>query len=84
MKIRDIKHQKMENKKKLTNGGRHSSACRFNTENPPCVLVSDAVSILQKECTRGRAGGGGKSSSTKSTSCWQVSIILPAFNYFQL
>jgi len=82
-KRRNIRH--WCRKKNRTNGGRHSSACRFNTENPPWVLVSDAVSILQKECTRGRAGRGGKSSSsTNSTSCWQVCIILTAFSYFQL
>lgn len=42
----------------LNSGGRHSSACRLKTENPPWVLVSDAVSVLQKECTWNRGGGG--------------------------
>lgn len=35
----------------LTKGGRQSSACLRRTENPPCVLVSEAVSVLQNECT---------------------------------
>lgn len=35
----------------LTKGGRQSSACLRSTENPPCVLVSEAVSVLQNECT---------------------------------
>jgi hypothetical protein len=30
-----------------TRGGKQSSAARRGTENPPCVLVSDAVSVLQ-------------------------------------
>lgn len=36
-----------------TRGGRHSSACRRSTEKPPCVLVSEAVSVLQKDLTAG-------------------------------
>jgi hypothetical protein len=40
----------------LTSGGRHSSAWRRSTEKPPCVLVSEAVNVLQNECTRGLAG----------------------------
>lgn len=35
----------------LTKAGRQSSACLRSTENPPCVLVSEAVSVLQNECT---------------------------------
>lgn len=35
----------------FTKGGRHSSACRLSTENPPCVLVSEAVNVLQNEWT---------------------------------
>lgn len=42
----------------LTSGGRHSSAWRRSTEKPPCVLVSEAVNVLQNECTRGLAGAG--------------------------
>lgn len=44
------KHKEIE-QIKLTKGGRHSSACRLSTENPQCLLVTDAVSVLQKECT---------------------------------
>lgn len=45
----------------LTSGGRQSSACLRRTENPPCVLVSEAVSVLQNEWTvqRGVSGRGG-------------------------
>lgn len=32
-----------------TKGGRHSVACFLRTEKPPCVLVSEAVKILQNE-----------------------------------
>lgn len=39
----------MDSQLKLTNGGRQSSACLRRTENPPWVLVSDAVSVLQNE-----------------------------------
>jgi hypothetical protein len=42
--------------KTRTRGGRHSSACRRSTEKPPCVLVSEAVSVLQKDLTAGRGG----------------------------
>jgi hypothetical protein len=31
----------------LTSGGRHSSACLRRTENPPWVLVSEAVSLAE-------------------------------------
>jgi len=33
-----------------TSGGKQSSAARRGTEKPPCVLVSDAVSVLQNMC----------------------------------
>jgi hypothetical protein len=36
-----------------TRGGRQSSAWRRSTEKPPCVLVSEAVSALQKDLTGG-------------------------------
>jgi hypothetical protein len=39
-----------------TRGGRHSSAWRRSTEKPPCVLVSEAVSVLQNDRTTGLAG----------------------------
>ena len=53
-----------------TRGGRHSSACRLSTEKPPCVLVSDAVKVLQKECTWNLGGGGGGDSfSIAFSSC---------------
>lgn len=42
----------------LTSGGRHSSAWRRSTEKPPCVLVSEAVNVLQNEWTRGLTGAG--------------------------
>jgi len=35
----------------ISKGGRQSSACLRSTEKPPCVLVSEAVSVLQNECT---------------------------------
>lgn len=40
----------------ITNGGRHSFACLRRTENPPCVLVSEAVKTLQNEWTVGLGG----------------------------
>lgn len=47
----------------LTNGGKQSSACLLNTENPPWVLVSEAVRVLQNEWIvhfsgSGRGGSG--------------------------
>jgi hypothetical protein len=33
-----------------TSGGKQSSAARRGTEKPPCVLVSEAVSVLQNMC----------------------------------
>jgi hypothetical protein len=38
----------MKNNKGATNGGKTFSAARRGTENPPCVLVSLAVNVLQK------------------------------------
>jgi hypothetical protein len=35
----------------ITSGGKQSSAARRGTENPPCVLVSEAVSVLQNMCS---------------------------------
>jgi len=34
--------------KEITRGGKTFSAARRGTENPPCVLVSLAVNVLQK------------------------------------
>ena len=68
---RGSKRKRVKKKQKPTSGGRHSSACRLNTENPPCVLVSDAVSVLQNECTWNLGGGaGGPSFSTAFSSCY--------------
>jgi hypothetical protein len=36
--------------RKRTRGGKQSSAARRGTEKPPCVLVSEAVSVLQNMC----------------------------------
>ena len=45
---------------KLTSGGRHSSAWRRSTdEKLTCLLVSEAVNVLQNECTRSLAGAAG-------------------------
>lgn len=61
---------KRRNKGQLTSGGRHSVACRLRTENPPWVLVSEAVRILQNECTVGRTVSGcGWSRLTGSFCC---------------
>lgn len=35
----------------LTRGGKHLQACGLRTENPPCGLVSEAVSFLTNEHT---------------------------------
>ena len=66
--------RKRKKKKRIqTRGGRHSSACRLSTENPPWVLVSDAVRVLQKEWTWNRGGGGGGGSfSTAFSSCYII------------
>jgi hypothetical protein len=53
--------------RKLTSCGRHSSAWRRSTEKPPCVLVSEAVNVLQKECTRGLAGAAGGAAGISSS-----------------
>lgn len=48
-----IREKKETNKNETdgvsTKGGRHSVACFLRTEKPPCVLVSEAVKILQNE-----------------------------------
>jgi len=48
--LRDSKKKYNKNKRDcVTNAGRHSVACFLRTENPPWVLVSEAVKTLQKE-----------------------------------
>ena len=55
----------------FTKGGRQSSACFLSTENPPCVLVSEAVSIFvnlrgtlcDASVVRGDGEGGTSASS---------------------
>lgn len=47
-----------EGEMELTSGGRHSVACLRRTENPPWVLVSEAVRILLKDRTVGLGGSG--------------------------
>lgn len=62
--------------RKQTSGGRHSSACLLNTEKPPWVLVSEAVRVLQKECTRGRGEWVSTSTSfVDVSSCWHGTTI---------
>ncbi len=51
----------------FTSSGRHSSAALLGTENPPCVLVSLAVNVLQNELLFLSTAGGG-SSATKGFS----------------
>ena len=48
-------------REELTNGGRHSSACFLSTENPPWVLVSEAVRIFVniRGCVIAEAEAGG-------------------------
>jgi hypothetical protein len=68
-----------------TRGGRHSFAWRRRTENPPWVLVSDGVRILQKECTTGLgdSGRGGSGNVGRFTCCkeheaaifWSVDLL---------
>lgn len=66
------KQQEESEVPRLTSGGRHSSACRRSTENPPCVLVSEAVSVLQKEwmisCSLVAGGATGTTASAASLS----------------
>lgn len=54
---------------KLTSGGRQSSACLRRTENPPWVLVSEAVSVLQNEWTVHLGGSGGGGSGLVTSLC---------------
>lgn len=53
----------------LTRGGRHSSACLLRTENPPWVLVSEAVKVLQKEWTLHFSGSCGSGFGLVSSFC---------------
>jgi hypothetical protein len=36
---------------------KQSSEWRRSSEKSPCVLVSEAVNVLHKECTHGLTGG---------------------------
>ena len=50
-------------KEVITKAGKHSVACLRRTENPPCVLVSDAVRIFTNEwntCFVGSTRGGSR------------------------
>lgn len=52
-----------------TNWGKHSVACFRSTENPPWVLVSDAVNILQKDWTVRFGWSGGHGSGLVGSFC---------------
>lgn len=54
----------------FTRDGRHSLACFLRTENPPWVLVSDAVKTLQKEWTFGLWGSGRHGSWLVGSACY--------------
>lgn len=56
-------------KLRLTSGGRQSSACLLRTENPPWVLVSDAVRVLQNEWTVHFSGSGRGESGLLTSLC---------------
>lgn len=60
----------LEQNFKPTNGGRQSSACLLRTENPPWVLVSEAVSVLQNEWTVHLWGSGSGGSGLVTSLCW--------------
>lgn len=59
----------------LTNGGKQSSACLLNTEKPPCVLVSEAVRVLQNEWTGHLWGSGRGGSGLEISLCWPPNRI---------
>lgn len=66
----------------LTNGGKHSSACLLSTENPPWVLVSEAVSVLQKEWIVHLSGSGrGGSGLVISPCCSKVFRNMSILNF---
>lgn len=46
--MNELKHPIMTFCYSFTRGGNTFSAARRGTENPPCVLVSLAVKVLQK------------------------------------
>lgn len=52
-----------------TIGGKQSLACFRRTENPPWVLVSEAVKILQKEQVAGVGGSGTHGSGLVGSLC---------------
>jgi hypothetical protein len=62
----------------ITSGGRHSEACLRRTENPPWVLVSEAVKTLQKEWTVGLGGSDGHGSGLVVSICYSISTIFKA------
>lgn len=51
----------------LTNGGKSFSAALRGTENPPCVLVSLAVKVLQKNSFGCLLGLSPKSGTRKTS-----------------
>jgi hypothetical protein len=53
----------------LTSAGKHSSACLLRTENPPWVLVSEAVKVLQKEWALHFSGSCGSGSALVGSVC---------------
>lgn len=69
----------------LTRGGKHLRACGLRTENPPCVLVSEAVSVLTKEHTLVLGGDDKAVSSSKlSLSCCEDKIRNRPFSYAKM
>lgn len=64
----------------LTSGGKQSSAARRGTEKPPCVLVSEAVRVLQNMCGVDFVGGPPTPSSPPSSSSSLPSDFIPT-NY---
>lgn len=67
----------------ITNWGRHSVACFRRTENPPWVLVSEAVKILQNECTVCLGGSGGHISGLLGSLCCNITITTNKFFLFE-
>lgn len=67
--------------RELTSGGRHSSACLRRTEKPPWVLVSEAVSVLQKEWALHLSTSGSWGSRLVTSLCWNEKEILEIKSY---
>lgn len=74
MKFHNKEIQYHDNKGKITNGGKHSLACLRRTENPPCVLVSEAVKILQNEWTVCFGASSGHESGLLGSVCCIITI----------